>query len=204
MRLGIFGGTFDPVHYGHLLLAETCREQCRLDSVWFVPAATPPHKSAHPPAPAQHRWEMLRLAIGGHEALELSPLELDRGGVSYTFETLEAVHRQRPTDEIFLLVGADTLADMPNWREPQAILRLAHPVVVARAGAPAPDFTPLAALAAPEELAAMRRHVVAMPAVDLSSSDIRRRVAQGQSIRYRTPRAVEEYIRSSGLYRAAT
>src|ERR671912_439798 len=96
MRLGIFGGSFDPVHYGHLLLAETCREQARLDEVWFVPNALSPLKRDHPPAAAKHRVEMLQLATGGHEAFRVSTLETDRGGVSYTVETLAEIAQQQP------------------------------------------------------------------------------------------------------------
>src|SRR5262245_62009417 len=120
-RLGIFGGSFDPVHNGHLLLAECCREQCRLDEVWFLPAAAPPHKLGHVLAPAKARIEMLELAISGHEAFRVSPLEIERGGVSYTVETLRAIALQEPQAALFLLMGADSLRDLPTWREPEEI-----------------------------------------------------------------------------------
>ena len=118
MRLGIFGGSFDPVHYGHLLLAESCREQCRLDEVWFVPAAAPPHKRSRELTAGQHRIEMLRLAVGGHAAFQVSTLEIERGGLSYTVDTLAEIQQHQPAAELFLLMGADSLVDLPSWREP--------------------------------------------------------------------------------------
>ena len=201
MRLGIFGGSFDPVHFGHLLLAECCREECRLDQVWFVPAAVPPHKRPGAIASASQRVEMLRLATGGNEAFHVSTLEVDRGGVSYTVDTLEAVRREQPAAELFFLMGADSLADLPTWREPARICELARPIVVGRAGAPPPDYSVLAPFVAADRLDAIRQHRVDMPAVDLRASDLRRRIAAGLSIRYRTPRAVEKYIETQGLYR---
>ena len=194
MRLGLLGGSFDPVHYGHLILAECCREQCRLDAVWFVPAAVPPHKQNQTLSAAADRIEMLKLAIGGHEAFHVYSGEIDRGGVSYTVETLQQLHDEQPDRELFFLMGADSLADLPNWREPDRICALAIPVVVRRAGAPEPDDSVLSRLMPPQRLAIARQHRVEMPTIDLSSSDLRRRVAAGQSIRYRTPRAVEKYI----------
>ena len=201
MRLGVFGGTFDPVHYGHLLLAETCREQCRLDEVWFVPAAVPPHKQDRTRSPARQRIEMLELATGGHDAFVVSPIEIQRGGVSYTVDTLAEVHAQRPNAELFLLMGADSLKDLPTWREPVRICELAIPIVVHRAGSPPPDFSCLSRTVPANRLELFRQHQVEMPIVEFSSRDLRARVAAGQSIRYRTPRAVEKYIETNGLYR---
>lgn len=200
MRLGLFGGTFDPVHLGHLLLAESCREQCQLDAVWFLPAAVAPHKRDAAPAPADKRVDMLRLAIGGHSAFDVCDLELKRGGVSFTVDTLRELKTQDPARQLFLLVGADTLADLPNWREPAEILRLAVPVVVGRPGSPEPDYNVLSGIATAERIEEMHRNRVEMPLVELSSREIRRRVAVGLSIRYMTPRAVEEYIRVEGMY----
>ena len=201
MRLGIFGGSFDPVHYGHLLLAECCREQCRLDRVRLVPAAISPLKQDAHPATAQQRVEMLRLAIGGHQALEVDTREIDRGGVSYTVDTLRELAGEDPPRELFLLLGSDSLADFPRWREAAEICRLAVPIIVRRAGAGEVTLDALAGLVSPQRLEMIGRHQVQMPLVDLSSTDLRRRVAAGQSIRYRTPRAVEKYIQSQGLYR---
>lgn len=201
MRLGILGGSFDPVHYGHLLLAECCREQCRLDAVWFVPAAVPPHKQDRKLSPDADRVEMLKLAIGGHEVFSIYTGEIDRGGVSYTVETLQHLHDEDASRELFLLMGADSLADLPTWREPARICELAIPAVVRRAGSPTPDDTVLAKLMSPERLAIARENRVEMPTIDLSATEIRRRVTMGKSIRYRTPRAVEKYIETHAIYR---
>jgi nicotinate-nucleotide adenylyltransferase len=192
MRLGIFGGTFDPVHVGHLLLAECCREQLRLDQVWFLPAAVPPHKQDRPLVPGPQRIEMLELAIGGHEPFVVCPYEIDRGGVNYTVDTLAHFKAEDPARELFFLMGADSLGDLPSWKEPKRLCELAVLVVVGRTGAGLPPTGELAT----------RIERVDMPTIDVSSSDLRERIAAGHSIRYRTPRAVEKYIEAHGLYRA--
>lgn len=203
MRLGIFGGSFDPVHFGHLLLAECCREQQRLDEVWFLPAAAPPHKLGAILAPAKARMEMLELATSGNEAFRVSSLEIDRGGVSYTVETLRTISALQPQAELFLLMGADSLRDLPTWREPAEILALAIPIVVRRAGSPAPNFVPLTNLVSSTRLAIIESSQVEMPLTELSSSELRQRAADGRSLRYRTPRGVEKYIETQRLYRGS-
>jgi len=204
MRLGIFGGSFDPVHYGHLLLAEGCREQCPLDQVWFVPAAVSPHKTDARPAPAADRVAMLHLAIAGHEAFEIWTGEIDRGGVSYTVDTLRTIHQEDPSRELLLLLGADAVAELPTWREPEEICALAMPMVVRRTGAELPDLGVLAPLVTPERLAAIRQGQIDVVPLGTSSSELRRRAAAGRSLRYQTPRAVEKYIESHALYRDET
>jgi nicotinate-nucleotide adenylyltransferase len=201
MRLGIFGGTFDPVHYAHLLLAEQCRQQCQLDRVWFMPAAVPPHKVERTLTSAVRRIEMLKLAIAGHDAFEVSTLEIDRGGVSYTLDTLLAVRGQQADADLLFLMGADSLRDLPLWWEPARICQLATPVVVRRLGAPEPDLSVLAPLVSLERLHEIRICQVQMPVVEFSSTAIREAVAAGRSIRFQTPRAVEKYIETHGLYR---
>jgi nicotinate-nucleotide adenylyltransferase len=202
-RLGIFGGSFNPVHYGHLLLAETCREQARLDEVWFVPNAISPLKQDQPPAADKHRIEMLQLAIGGHEPFRLSTIELDRGGISYTVDTLAQIAGEQPAAELYFLMGADSLADLPKWREPERICRLAFPLVVRRHGSPEPQWDLLAGLLSPQRVSQVREMTVDMPIIELSGSDLRRRAAAGESLRYRTPRGVEKYIETHGLYAKA-
>jgi nicotinate-nucleotide adenylyltransferase len=202
MRLGILGGTFDPVHYGHLLLAESCREQCRLDAVWFLPAAVAPHKQGGEHAPAEDRVAMLDLAVAGHPAFAVCRYEVDRGGVNYTADTLAHLKQEEPGRELFFLMGADMLNDLPRWHEPERVVELALPVAVGRPGEPLPEIERLAPLVTPERLEAIRRQRVEMPLIGLSASDLRRRVAEGRSIRYQTPRAVEKYIEAQGLYRA--
>jgi len=201
MRIGVLGGTFDPIHYGHLILAECCREQQRLDQVWFLPAAVPPHKQDRETTPSGPRSEMVELAIGGHSSFSLCRYEIDRGGVNYTVDTLAHLAAEDSERELFFLMGADSLADLPNWRDPARLCELAIPTVVRRAGESEPDFEPLKGFVPPQRLAIFRQHVVEMPLIGLSARDLRQRVAHGHSIRYRTPRAVEKYIESHELYR---
>lgn len=201
MRLGIFGGTFDPVHLGHLLLAECCREQARLDEVWFVPAAIAPHKSDRPPTPAAARVEMLELAIGGNEYFCLCLMEVEREGVTFTIDTLKEIKAAQPESELFFLMGADSLVDLPTWREPEGICELATPLVVGRPGAAAPDFDCLKGIVSPERLDVLRNSLVEMPMMGISSTEIRLRASRGQSIRYRTTPAVATYIEQAELYR---
>ncbi len=202
MRLGLFGGSFDPVHYGHLLLAECCREQCRLDRVLFVPAAIPPHKREQAGATPESRLEMLKLATYGHEAFDVSGVEINRGGVSYTVDTLRHFRAAEPEAELFLLLGADMLHDLPHWREAEEVCRLAVIVAVQRAGVPELDYAGLSGVAEPQRIEEFRAQRVSMPEIGLCSREIRRRVGEGRSVRYWMPRAIEKYIESNGLYRA--
>ena len=199
-RIGILGGSFDPVHYGHLLLAESARDQCRLDEVWLVPAAVPPHKQTKRMTPAKARLEMLSLAVAGNDALAVSSIEIDRGGVSYTVETLTEIKTQQPDAELFFLMGAETLNDLPNWREPSRVCELAVPTVVRRAGSPEPAFSLLRDFVSNERLDEIRQAELEMPLITISGTDIRQRIANGRSIRYLTPRAVEKYIETNMLY----
>ena len=201
MRLGIYGGTFDPIHYGHLVLAEQCREQCQLDEVWFVPAAQPPHKLDVKISPAKARCEMIEFAIAGHPHFRLSRLELERTGPSFTVTTLEQLQAEDASRELFLLIGGDSLHDLPQWREPRRILELATVVAVNRGDRPLPDRSPLEQQLGPA--AAARLRFVEMPGLDLSARDIRQRCGAGRSIRYIVPRAVEAYIAQNHLYSPA-
>jgi len=199
MRLGIFGGSFDPVHYGHLLLAEICREQHQLDRVWFLPAATPPHKRDRRMTADKLRAEMLSLAIAGHDGFEVCTMELDRGGVNFTADTLESIAASQAGAELFFLMGGDSLRDLPKWRDPQRICAAATPVVMRRAGAVL-DFKPLSPFVSAPRLEEISRHAVDAPLIELSSTNIRHLSATGCSIRYRTPRAVERYIATHNIY----
>ena len=200
MRIGVFGGTFDPVHLGHLILAEQCREQARLDRVLFIPAARPPHKQGQEVTPFAQRVEMLSLAIAGHPAFAIEELEKDRPGPSYTVDTLEELHRRAPNVQWFLLVGSDCVPDLVHWRSPARIGKLAEILIMARPGYNVEDLVELhRRLQLPPEL---RLHqLVHAPMVDLASRDLRRRVAEGQSVRYLVPRAVECYLETHHLYR---
>lgn len=200
MRVGIFGGSFNPIHQGHLLLAECCRESAQLDQVLFLPAAVSPLKQDRPLAAAKQRIEMIELAIGGHQPFELSTLEIDRGGISYTVDTLRTLTAQRPADEWFFLLGADSIRDLPRWREPAEICRLATLLVVRRGGLPPVDYDVLSPFVSVERRDYFRSLEVEMPLMEISSTDLRQRIAAGRSVRYRMPRAVEEYIRQQRLY----
>src|SRR5438445_3780019 len=131
-RVGVFGGTFDPVHLGHLILAEQCREQAGLDQVLFVPSARPPHKQDRTLAPFDRRVEMLQLALAGQPAFQVSTMEAERPGLSYTVETLSVLRAARSDAELFLIIGSDTVADLPQWRDPARIVELAALLIVAR------------------------------------------------------------------------
>ena len=205
MRIGIYGGSFNPVHLGHLIAAECCREQARLDQVLFMPAATPPHKQGQLLADAADRVAMLTLAVGGHEAFAVSTIEVDRGGMSYTVDTLAALVQRHPHDTLVLVLGPDALAQLPTWREPRTIADRCELVAVERerlddVAAIARDVG-LADLLGQERLAALIAARVRMPAIGVRASDLRAAVAAGTSIRYRTPRAVEAFVMSHGLYR---
>jgi nicotinate-nucleotide adenylyltransferase len=197
MRIGIFGGAFNPIHNGHLLLAEQCREQCQLDEVWFVPTRTPPHKTADNLSSGANRLEMIRLATAGIPAFRASSIELEHNEVSWTVDTLRRVNEKRPDDELFFMIGADSLHDLPTWREPESIAQLATIVAVNR-GTQSEDLDQ--SLQVLSESIRSRIQLVSIPGVGISSTDIRQRIEQKKSIRYQVPRAIEQYIAEHGLY----
>jgi nicotinate-nucleotide adenylyltransferase len=202
-RIGVFGGTFDPVHLGHLVLAEQCREQARLDEVWFVPSARPPHKLDRPLTPFGQRAEMLALAVAGNPAFRIDQSEKDRPGPSFTADTLDDFRRRHADCDFFLLIGSDTLKDLPTWRDPVRVLRDATLLVVARPDNPVLSAEQVrAALGLPGDVP-LRLEVVQAPLIDIASRDLRHRAAHGRSLRYLVPRAVECYIEDRQLYRGS-
>lgn len=194
MRLGVFGGSFNPVHFGHLLLAEAAYEAANLDEVWFVPAPSPPHKQGQTLLPIKARIEMLELATVALPEFVVRDLESHRDGPSYTVQTLADLHKDDPSRELVFLMGADSLADLPTWREPDRIAELAEIVAVNRGFG---DATIPAELS---DAVRSRITVVDMPACGVSSSDLRDRIADGRSIRFQTPRPVERLIEQRGWY----
>jgi nicotinate-nucleotide adenylyltransferase len=200
MRIGIFGGTFDPVHLGHLILAEQCRAQAALDEVWFVPGYSPPHKDKSVTR-FEQRCDMLELAVAGHPTFRIDRSEKELDPPSYTARTLEHLHARHPGTEFFLLLGSDCLPDFPGWYEPQRIIALAGLVVVPRPGVMLWTAERLAR-ALGVEASAVRFQFVACPLIELASRELRRSIADGMSVRYMVPRAVEEYIRERKLYAA--
>lgn len=204
MRVGIFGGTFDPVHTGHLVLAEQAREQAQLDAVWFVPTARPPHKDPGALTRFDQRVEMVRLAIAGNPTFRVEELENERAGPNYTADTLAELHRRFPAEELSLLLGSDALKDVPLWHEPERILEQAGLVVMARPGHSVLKDEELRLKLRLAESFPLRFQVVAAPLIDISSRDLRARAAAGRSLRYFLPRAVECYIHEKHLYRPAS
>ncbi len=203
MRVGLFGGTFDPLHMAHLVFAEQAREQLDLDEVVFIPANVSPHKLHARPTLGKKRFEMIEAAIAGNPAFSASHIEINRAGTSYTADTVETIAVERPGDDLFLLVGADTLRDFASWHEPERILRRCRLAVALRPGAESIDPSDLGALLGAGELDALQECLVRMPLLDVSGTDVRRRVAEGRSIRYLVPPAVEAYIAANGFYRPA-
>ncbi len=202
MRVGVFGGTFDPVHLGHLILAEEARCGLGLDRLLLVPAAQPWRKSDRAVTPAHHRLAMLRLAVADDPYFDVSTVEIERGGPTYTVDTLASLRAElgSAVDLVFIL-GEDALLDMPHWHDPEGILRLARLGVASRGGGPAADLTALERVL---PSISARVSVVPMPQIDISSTDVRRRVREGGSIRYLVPPAVQAYIAEHGLYRAVS
>lgn len=193
-RIGVFGGTFDPPHVGHLRVAEAAREALGLDRVLWMPAATNPHKQGQAQSPPEHRLAMVRLATADHPAFEVSGLELDRSGASYTVDTLRALAAARPGVDWTLLVGGDSLASFARWREPEAILGLARLAVYPRPGV---DLSAL-----PADVLA-RAAILDAPLLDVSATAIRAMLKAGRSARYLVPDAVLAYADARALYRAS-
>jgi len=191
MNIGILGGTFNPPHVGHLIVAERVREELGLDKILFIPSAISPHKQHIQLADAAYRIEMVQLAVLGRQFFEASDIEIARGGVSYTVDTLDQLKRMYPDDTFFLLIGMDNLAEFNTWKSPEKIVDLANVVVMTRAG-----FKPN------EVLGEYGKKVTfcQVPEIEISSSDIRARVKQGKSIRFLVPKPVESYIMYRKLY----
>jgi nicotinate-nucleotide adenylyltransferase len=190
VKIGVFGGSFDPIHVGHLVIAQEARWQCGLDRVLFVINAHPPHKQ-EPEASAQDRLAMVELAIDGEEGLETSRIEIERGGHSYTLETLQELHRLYPDAAFYLIIGADSLLDFSMWKNPEAVLKMTHMLV-----APRPGFD----LSNVESTLRDKTHTFQAPTIELSSTMIRERLHEGKPIRFLVPKVVERYIREQHLY----
>ena len=189
MKIGIFGGTFDPPHTGHLIIAELAREQLKLDKVVFVPAFTPPHKLHREHASPAQRYRMVKLAIRGNKFFEASRMELNRKGISYTVDTLKSFRQKYPRSELFLIVGSDNLVDFDLWRSPSEILTMATVAVYEREAI------------LPKRNSSLNEIKLSGPRIDISSSSIRKRIMEGRTIRYLIPMAVEAFIAKQKLYK---
>jgi len=201
-RIGLFGGSFNPVHLGHLVLAEQARDALELDRVIFIPARLPPHKDPVQLAGPWDRLRMVRLAIADNDLFSATDIELRRKGPSYTIDTVKALRRRYGGGaQIFFLIGADMLSDLPNWRSVRELARLCTFVPVGRPGARRVDRKALAQALGPAEARATLGRTLKTPLLEISASDIRSRVAAGRTIRYMVPDAVADYIRRRRLYR---
>jgi nicotinate-nucleotide adenylyltransferase len=212
-RTAVFGGSFNPIHYGHLLLADDLLEILHLDRVLFVPAKHPPHKDPSRLAPPAERLAMVRLATMGHRGFEVSDVELTRPGPSYTVDTLAAL--ARPGERLFLIVGSETFLDLLSWRDPRRVAQLARLVIVPRVGSPFDadseaaqkvlreigvegGFTHVGPDGTVPERGVIVSRAASMP---ISASELRRRVREGRSLAFRLPPSVADYIATRGLYR---
>jgi len=200
MNIGVLGGTFDPIHMGHLVLAEEVRARLNLAEILFVPAGRPWLKVGSPGSPAGHRVEMVRLAIADKPYFKLSTVEIERAGPTYTVETIAELKAQLGArDEIFFILGQDNLAELPRWRQPSRLITMCRLVAVPRPGYPLPDLKALEA-----SIPGLSQRVMLMdkPEIDISASAIRDRVARGLSIHHLVPEPVAGYIRQHKLYLA--
>jgi nicotinate-nucleotide adenylyltransferase len=200
MRVGLLGGTFDPIHVGHLILAETCRDAAKLDEVWFLPSYVPPHKLDKTITRYEQRCEMVTLATTGQPAFRVETIEKELPPPSYTANTLAELKLRHPGVVFCLLIGGDSLQELPTWKEPARVVQQAELVAVDR-----PGFVRRAAAELESILGVqpgeVKLTIVNSPLVSISSTDLRADVSSGRSIRFQVPRAVEEFIRERKLYR---
>jgi nicotinate-nucleotide adenylyltransferase len=197
-RIGVIGGTFDPIHYGHLAAAEEARVKVELERVIFVVAGLPPHKLDEEVTPVEHRLAMVGLGIESNSYFEISRVDIERPGPSYTVDTMSILQEQWGEEtELFFVMGLDSLVELPTWHEPQRLVRLCRLIAVRRPGFRAD----LAQLEATVPGISSRLQIIDMPEVDISSTDLQRRVREGLPIKYQVPDKVERYIEEHRLYR---
>lgn len=200
MKIGVLGGTFNPIHIGHLILASEIREAAGLEKVLFVPARCPPHKVADDMLSGEHRLRMASLAVAGNPCFEASDIELRRDGVSYTFDTLTELRRLHPDDEFHFIIGADSVPELASWYKIGELVGLCTILIGDRPGHDL-HWEPLEKVLPGATVAKLRGGVIYTTPIGVSSSEIRSRIRQGRTIRYLVPTKVEEYINEHGLYR---
>lgn len=197
--MGIMGGTFDPIHFGHLVLAESAREIFTLDEILFMPSAHPPHKVENKITPELHRLMMTYLATQTNKFFQVSPMEFLREGLSYTLDTVNALHQKfGATTELFFIIGSDSMADLPKWYKARELLQKVHFIAAARPGVKV-DLDELEKFFGADSM--QHIHQIATPSLEISSTDLRERIRRGQSIKYLVPEVVEDYILKENLYR---
>ena len=200
-RVALFGGSFDPIHFGHLIGARFIAEHFDIERVVLIPSARPPHKLKRPLTDAKHRLEMTRLAVAGDPLFEVDDLELHRTGPSYSIDTVDEFRRRLGPDvELFWLLGSDSLPELSTWHRAPELVKLVRMVTFTRPGCHPPETAALAQKLGDQAAAQLLRDSVATPAIDISATDIRRRAAAGRSIRYLVPDPVQSYIIAHHLY----
>ncbi|WP_434511346.1 nicotinate-nucleotide adenylyltransferase [Desulfitobacterium sp. AusDCA] len=198
-RLGIMGGTFDPIHYGHLVAAETARYKFDLERVIFIPSGAPPHKTKRRISLPEFRYQMVSRAIADNDFFEVSRIEIERTGLTYTVDTLRLLKEEYPNYELYFITGADAFREIFTWRSPDEIIELTQFIGASRPGFDALDF--LSQLQQQSPRFYQRMHFMEVPALAISSTDIRLRVKAGQSIRYLLPEPVRLFIQKNGIYK---
>ena len=202
-RIALYGGTFDPIHVGHLITARSVAEQLDVERVIFVPSASPPHKLDVPITPAEHRLEMVRLAIDGEPGFEVSDCEIRRTGPSYTFDTIMNFRRTVSADAmVYWFIGADSLAELASWHRIAELVRQCRIITASRPGFEQPDLSTLGARLTTDDLASIRDGILTTPRIDVAATEIRRRVGEGVSIRFLVPESVREYVHDRCLYQS--
>lgn len=198
-KIGIYGGTFDPIHMGHLIVAEMARQECGLEKVLFIPAASPPHKNNKYVSPSNYRFHMTRLAVESNPYFEVSDIEIKRQGISYTVDTLKDLRKIYPKEyEFWMVIGGDSLVEMDTWRDVKNIVKLCNFAVYMR-----PHASVDRCMAQAEKIREQgnsRVEFVQAPMIEISSTDIRSRLARGKSIRYMVPDVVRDYIMDQELF----
>jgi len=200
--VALFGGTFNPIHFGHLIAARAIAEHLDLARVIIIPAACPPHKWPHELADARHRLDMARLAVAGEPHLEVSDTELQQGGMNYSIRSVEEFRRIMDHDvRLHWIVGGDTLLHLRNWHRIREMVEMCRIITAVRPGFETPDLSRLLEVLSPEQVARIREDMIPTPRIDISATEIRWRVREGRSIRYLVPEPVREYILVNALYR---
>jgi len=200
MKIGILGGSFNPIHNGHLTLAEGVRDALGLERVLFIPARVPPHKADRELTDATHRAAMVRHAVYTNPRFVMSDIELQREGPSFTIDTVREFRRTHPDDEFYFIIGADTVSELPMWKDIEDLGKLCTIVVGARPSSSDALFGDVEGQLSGELLRSLKEHYVQTPLVEISSTDIRQRVREGRTIRHFVPQAVLDYLRTHSLY----
>jgi nicotinate-nucleotide adenylyltransferase len=200
--VALYGGSFNPIHVGHLIVARAVAEHLDLSRVILIPAAYPPHKWSHELADAHHRLEMAHLAVAGEPHLEVSDIEFQQGGMNYAIRSVEAYREiLGPDARLHWIIGGDTMLDLPIWHRVREMVDMCRIVTAIRPGSEVPDLSPLLGVLSAEQVARIREGLVPTPRIDISATEIRWRIRAGRSIRYLVPDAVRHYIDEHGLYR---